>query len=55
MTQAVLDAIWRAEPDDQDAQRLITLMQQHSLPPENLRILIWGGRQNLFHPKRYPK
>ncbi len=53
MAPAVLDAIWRGEPDDRDAQRLILLMQRNCLPPEKLRTLVWGGQTKHFSTEAF--
>jgi hypothetical protein len=48
MSLVVLNVIWRSTPDDTDAERLIRLVKDEHLLPENLGIFLWGGQTKHF-------
>lgn len=53
LAQPLLDAIWRTNPDDEDAYRLRTVIQNGWLEPGNVSLLRYGGETKSFSTQAF--
>lgn len=53
MAYALLEVIWRSDPDNKDANRLIEVIQNGSLDPAALSTLVYGGQTKHFSSEAF--